>query len=544
MIPVTRAEPTTLAEPIENQAEDGSVDKQKFRNMVAKNTMASMIGTIVYLVARVFIPPIALYYVGVDAWGIWSFCFVIINFISKGAFGIINVYVRYSGVFWAKGDHAAIGRLVSTGLALSAPFAVVSLLALWFAMPQVLDYFNIADANRAMAFKLFFGVTAIFMVELTLGAFGSVLYGIQKLVAVNVIGIGAALLESGLMIILLVAGLGVDALMWAFACRYTLGTLVNYLVVRRTIPGMKLGFSQIDKSFFTYFVNFGGVMQINGILNMLTGTLERAVFLKYFGEKANGLLDLGQKFPSMAVFIPMGITTSIYPAVTHLDQKGERDEIGMLYVRGSRYIFMSLGLLMGFMVWFSEPVMGVWLGDKEVDWMPAFFMTLFAFPYQMHGFTGPATSVFKGMGQPFKETLYPILKLTIFGIGLYLAWRYDGMSMISVAIATAVASVGSSMLFIAWSNVKLSVSQLLFMRRAVLPGIMPYLVGLVAYYLTESWWMNAMGERWGLAFRMIPTGLTYVFLCLLVFWFVFFDGGEKESLKKQVRARLGRFIKF
>ncbi len=519
---------------------DGSVEKQEFRKKVAKNTLASMIGTIVYLVARVFIPPVALYYVGVDAWGIWSFCFVIINFISKGAFGVSNVYVRYSGVFWAKGDHAAIGRIVSTGLVLSVPFAIFSLVILWAFMPEVLDYFNIADENREMAFKLFFGVTAIFMVELTLGAFNSVLYGIQKLVAVNVVNIGAALIESGLMIVLLVAGWGVDALMWAFACRYVLGTLASYILMKKTIPGMRLGFSQIDRSFFSYFVNFGGVMQLNGILNMLTGTLERAVFLKYFGEKANGLLDLGQKFPSMAVFIPLGISSAIYPAVTHLEQKNDHREIGMLYVRGSRYVFMSLGVLMGFMVWFSEPVIGVWLGDEAVDWMPAFYMSLFALPFQMHGFTGPATSVFKGMGKPFRETLYPVFKLIIFGFSLMAAWGYDGMTMVSVALATAFASVASSALFLLWCNVKLSVPQLDFMRQAVLPGLTPYLTGLVVYQISEGFWKGALNARWELALRMLPTGLIYVGACALVLWF-FLDSGEKDRLKAQVKRRFRTF---
>ena len=119
-----------------------SLDKKAFNKTVANNSLVSMASTIIYLVTSVVRAPFCVHYLGMEVWGIWSFSFVITGYLGMTAFGIANVYIRYSAVYYAKKDIHSISKLVSTGLSLTGPGSVIALIALWFLLPSIISYFG------------------------------------------------------------------------------------------------------------------------------------------------------------------------------------------------------------------------------------------------------------------------------------------------------------------------------------------------------------------------------------------------------------------
>jgi len=200
------------------------------KHSISRNTIALIVGRILYLGSRVALPPFILSYVSLEEYGIWASCFIIITYLGMSAFGITNVYIRYVAEYRAKNDAAAINRLVTTGVGVTTAIGLVGIVVLWFVLPWVVDAFKISPALHRTAFVLMFATCVTFVLDLTLGAFGQVLVGLQKIAAQTSVWVTASCLEALLIVGFLVAGLGLWALPVAFAVRFVFGTIA-YIVL-------------------------------------------------------------------------------------------------------------------------------------------------------------------------------------------------------------------------------------------------------------------------------------------------------------------------
>ena len=351
---------------------------------VSKNATISLIANAIYLASRLLVAPLALNFGGVslEVWGIWSLCWIMIAFFGMGAFGISNTYIRYVSIFNVRKDIDAMNRLISTGLALTISLALIILLGLAFGMDIIMDQFNIEADLRELAFVLFFGTSAVFLLDLSVGAFAYVLMGLQRFVEERLVWLIAISIEFLLIVILLFAGMGIYGLLIAFAVRYLLSISVYAILCYRRIEGLSPGLKYVDRKYFGHFLKFGGTVQLTGLLAMLQESVERLMAGKLIGTVAVGLFDLGQKFPKMATSVPTAINTTIFAAASHLHELKREQELRDLYINGVRYLNMMNGVMLGYMFWFADPVIRAWLGPGSEFDRAVFLMMLFAIPYQ------------------------------------------------------------------------------------------------------------------------------------------------------------------
>ena len=140
-----------------------------------RNTLAQTAGRLLYLVTRVGLPPLILHFVSLEEYGLWSTCFLLISYVSMGAFGVSNVYIRYVAEYSVKEQVNSINGLVSTGLLLTFIFSVCTLGGIWLAMPLLLKSFNVAPQLYHTAQVLILGTMATMLLDITLGAFAYIL---------------------------------------------------------------------------------------------------------------------------------------------------------------------------------------------------------------------------------------------------------------------------------------------------------------------------------------------------------------------------------
>ena len=265
-----------------------------------KNTLAQTAGRLLYLLTRVGLPPLILHFVSLEEYGLWSTCFLLISYVSMGAFGVSNVYIRYVAEYSIKGQYGSINGLVSTGLVLTFIFSILALGGVWLAMPLLLKGFNVAPELHETAQTLILGTLATMLLDMTLGAFAYVLHGLQKIAQQTLVWIISFLLETALIVTLLLSGFGVTSLLWAFFARYIFSTLVYVILCYRAIPGLQISLRLVKREFFGRFLHYGGVLQISGILSVFMYSIERVMAGYLTGLTAIAVLDLGQKFPVMA----------------------------------------------------------------------------------------------------------------------------------------------------------------------------------------------------------------------------------------------------
>jgi O-antigen/teichoic acid export membrane protein len=518
-------------------------DAGGMNRLVSRNVFSSIGAKLLYLVSRFFLPPIVLAYVGLEEYGIWAMAFILIGYLGMSAFGVSNVYIRYVAQYHARGEEHRIGDLLSTGVTLVTGIGIIALVILWWSLPSLIDALSVSPELHRTAFVLIFGSAAIFVLELSWGAFAYVLTGLQRIVQQNQVWVVTFLLETVLIVVFLMMGLGVYGLLYAFAIRYLIAIAWNVSLCFRAIPGLKLSPLRFNRADLALFYRYGGIVQLSGFLGMFLRSIEKLIAGLFINVQATGLFDVGQKFPVMATSIPSSMNAVFLPATSYMHSQERRDELVSLYLKGARYINLLTGFMMGFMTAFAAPLMLAWLGPKPELALAPFILACFTLPFQLNVLTGPASNIFRGMGIPARELLYPLSQLALVVVLVGAGFVLIGVDVIVIAVAVAAAMILSALLYMAYANRFLAIGQWRFLRQVLLPGLWPYLTGLLLALLMHPWTQAVADDRWGSAVLVLVAGLAYSLAQVGLLWLLQLDAGEKAFLADKLRGVGGRLAR-
>lgn len=513
----------------EGQSEDPSASK----DLVSRNIVSSLGAKGVYLVSRIFLPPLILSQLSLEEYGVWATCFILIGYLGMGAFGVSSVYVRYTASFAARKDFTSINRMVSTGVVVVTAVNLLILVGVWFALPWVVEMFHVEPSFRDTAQILLFITTAVFLLDLSFGVFNDVLTGLQKITVTNAIWVATFLIEAVLIVALLFAGWGIWALLWAFVVRYVVGVIASVVVCRRELPELSVHPRNFDRSMLRLFYRFGGIVQVSGLLSILMRSIEKVLAGAFIGVRATGLFDVGEKLPMMGAWLPTSFASVLMPASSDLHTKDRSQEIQRLYLKGCRYNSILSGLMMGAMAAFATPLLVLWLGPEEEFHDAAVIMAWFCLPYQLHVLTGPGTSLFKGMDQPEKELVYPVSQLLLVALTVGAGVLMVGKTLMMIVVTVSASMVLSSLIFSVYANRQLGVGQGTFVWQVLVPGLTPYVVGFGLASLTSGVVSMEPSTRLEAFYTLALNGVPYTALSTFLIYRLQCDFGEREFLRKQ-----------
>jgi len=504
---------------------------------VGRNAASSVGAKILYLVTRFFLPPITLAYISLEEYGVWAICFMIIGYLGMSAFGVSNVYIRYVADYHARGETHRISGLLSTGVTVVSVLGIVILGFLWFGLPFLIERLSVSPALRDMAFELIFGTSAVFVLELSWGAFAYVLTGLQRIVEQNKVWVLTFILETVLSIGFLVAGLGVYGLLYAFAIRYLVSISLNVLLCYRAVPGLNISLFNFSREYLPLFLRYGAILQISGLLSMFLRSVEKLIAGLFINVQATGLFDVGEKFPVMSTSIPSSMNAVFLPAATYVNAQDRREEMFDLYLKSARYINLITGFMMGFMAAFSAPIMVAWLGPNTQYALAPLILTCFTLPFHLNVLTGPATNMYRGMGIPARELIYPVSQLILVVVFVAFGFHYFGKDVVVITATVAAAMILSALFYMIYTNRFLRFSQMRFLRVALLPGLWPYLTGFVIYLGLAPWLDGVMDNRWESTIFVVAAGLAYCVVQFGVLWVLQLFPEERRYISTKLRRR-------
>lgn len=519
-----------------------SDSQEQFKNRLSQNAVVQLAAKLLYMVSRFLLPPVILSYITLEEYGIWATCFIVIGYLGMGAFGIANVYIRYIAEYSARQDIEAINRLISTGLIITTVGGAVLLAGLGLAMPMLLNLLHVAPHLRETAGVLIFATATVIVLDMSLSVFAQVLNGMQLMARQTVIWVISVLLEAALIVGLLVIGLGVYALLWAFALRYLIGTWLSARACFQAMPGLSIGLQHFDRRLLRLFYGFGGMVQLAGLLSMVLYSIEKVIAGLFIGVRATGLFDLGEKLPMMSSQITSSLNAVFLPAVTHLHSLGQLEELAKLYMKGARYISILTGLIMGFLAGFAAPIMTAWLGPGEEFQITAFIMAWFTLPFHTHVITGPCTALHYGANHPARALFYPLTQAALVVALVGGAFLLLGITIPAITYGVAAAMTLSAWAYMIYSNRLLHVGNGAYLWIVIVPGLLPYGFGLALAWLAEPWFTAAGTDRWRLLGLLTFCGVLYSVVTTAFLYRVMCDWGEREYLRRQLRHTLGGFI--
>ena len=507
---------------------------------LSRNVMSSIGAKILYLLSRFMLPPVILAYVTLEEYGVWSLTFVLIAYLGMGAFGVSNVYIRYVATYTARGEQHRIGSLLSTGLALVGVFALVCLTLVWFGLPALLRLMSVPEAMMQTAFWLVFGTVVVFMLELSIGAFIYVLTGLQRIVEQNRIWIASFMLETVLVIVFLVAGIGIMGLLYAFALRYLVSISASVWACYRALPGLSLSFRGINREHFGLFLRFGGIVQLSGLLGMFLRSVEKVIAGSFINVGAAGLFDVAQKFPIMTTSIPSSMNAAFLPAATQMHAEGRQHDFVRLYLSSTRQINLLTGFMMGFLAAFAAPLITGWLGPNPEFALAPLILACFTLPFQLNVVTGPASTVYRASGKPARELIYPLSQLLMVFVLTGTGFLVFGIDIVVIAVSVALAMIFSALFYLAYTTRQLEVSQRRLLVESLLPGLYPYAIGLLLALALSPWFGVASDHRYASILLVLGGGMLYCAICGGILWRFILQDTEQHFVRQRLHPLFKR----
>lgn len=376
---------------------------------------------LLYALTRVALPPLALAHVGLAEYGLWAACFVIVGYLGMTASGFTVVYLRGVARHHASGDVAAASRLVSTGVLTLCALSAALLAGLHAALPGLLELLNVPASQHRLAAVLWLAACAVFLVDMSLGAFAGVLHAVGRVRTEQRIWIAAFVLETAALVLLLHAGLGVFALVWAFALRYAFSIVATAVAARRALPGLRLSPRLFEPRLLREFAALGAGMQLSSLAATALHSADRLLAGALLGPAATAVVDLAGKLPVTAGSLASQASTVALAASARHAVQGQARALSQVYVDAMRVTVGVLSLSLPFLIVFAPLVSVAWLGSQQATAIVAQVMPWLAAGLMAHLLTGPATAAQRGRGRLGSDFALHGLRLAML-LAAWLAW--------------------------------------------------------------------------------------------------------------------------
>lgn len=280
-------------------------------NKVARNSIVGMLANGFYLISRLLLTPFILVHVSLEEFGLWSFCFVIISFAGLSGTGISSAFIKFTAEFHARDEEEKISEILTVGTLVLAFLSIVIFAGVWFFTPLLLEIFAIKSPEmQELATFLIRGSVVVFLFDLVLSGFKSLLDGLQEIALSRIVWLASTLIEVGLTVTLLSFGWGIRGVFWGYVARLFAGTACYiFLAARKIKIRFRLSFAALKLLF-----SFGGKVQILSFIGIFMTSFDRLVITRMLGLDFAGLFEIGRKFPLMGASVTAGALDSLLPA--------------------------------------------------------------------------------------------------------------------------------------------------------------------------------------------------------------------------------------
>jgi len=508
---------------------NGAIDKENLAKTLSLNSLYTVIYNVWYLGSRLVLTPIILSYVTIEEYGLWSYCFVVLSYLALTAFGFNSTYIRYAADYRSRKENDKLNELISTGVITMLSFSILLFVIFYYLVPGLLNLLGIDPDLHQTARGLLLGTAAIFVLNFSLAGFQYILEGEQRIALVRKIHLVASVIEIVLIIIFFEAGLGVFALLWAYAVRLAFTIVLCTFFAYRVFPFLHISFRLYRKEALKAFAGFGNQMNLLGLLSLLINSVDRIFITKILHLEAVGTYEIGRKLPNIGLMLPSAIAGTLMPAASHLDGSAQQERLKRLYLTSTRYLMLLSSIPYAFLLFFAPQIIEVWVGKAYP--LSVQVMQILAAGTFINLFTGIGTACVRGIGRPRYEIQYMAVSAVLILALVVPLIREFGIA--GAAWAYCIGQTFGSLYFLKLANGLFEVSWSRFLKKVFPPVLMMFCMGLPTKLLGNFLWPMGEPSRWLKLGILVVVGLFYVSLSVLIlnlFQKHFFSSDERQKI--------------
>lgn len=447
-----------------------------------------------------FLAPYLIRTLGDARYGVWCVVEAILAYFTLFDLGIAACLVRFVARHHAVNERAELNRIVSCCLVIFS-VAAGCVLALGGALvPLVAPDLDRKLGERGDVAPFMLLMLANLAVTLPLSVFPTILDGLQCFLAKSVVRLLLLAARVGGLVYAMETHPG----LWSLAIVYTCVNLLEHaamaLLAFRFLPGLRFSRRLVDRPTLRQVRGYS----IDAFLAMLAGriTVQTGAIVVggFLTAAAAAHYAIAARLVDMAKNLLRSITTTLTPAVSEREARGDFDGVRRVLLDGTRCVlYLVLPVHLG-LLFFGRPFLARWIGGESyAAWcFPA--MAILSATLTIGVAQSVAARILYGLG---KLTLFARLALVEAALNLVLCLTLVGpLGLVGVALAVAAPNVLFCLFAIGYACRVLEVSATRYLMQGWLkPLLLACLPGAIWWLATPAaatWLTIGMGIGAGL----------------------------------------------
>lgn len=367
---------------------------------IAKNSTFNVLRTLIAVPILLLITPYIVRHLGKEEFGVWALVNVVSSYAQLSDFGITESLIKFVAEFKAKGETLRLNQLLNTALTAYFFLAIIFFSLFVTFLPFIVErVLSIPPALSEKALYVFTVAILLFVINLMMGVFGSLILGFQRMGYSNAISLCSTLLLAVGTVVFLHQGYGLKGLIYNNAIVSAFVICSNALVARRLFPAMRLNpFRYCTRETLAQIFSFSWKVQVSNMTQLLIFQLDRVLLSHYVGLTAVGYYEVANRIASQVRGVVASMFSPMVPAASALQAGDESERVSGLYRRSFKYMAMVDIPLALLVVALAHPFVMAWMGSGYET--SAVTMQLLMGSYMLNLLTGPGAFILSGINKP------------------------------------------------------------------------------------------------------------------------------------------------
>ena len=329
------------------------------------------------IIINLALTPFFIHQLGADAYGLWLF--VVSLSVTKGALGFFDLgvssaLIKFIAEYEAVGAHQKEYEATSAALLVQSLIGGLSALGLVcigaFASTWLAQLFNIPSALVPSLPPLLYILAAQVWLEFIGYNLSAVLEGWQRYDITRALNILRLVVFTVLVVILLQRGAGVLGLSIATLISEAVRQLGHYLCLRHIRPDFRLT-HHISWEVLRDMFSLSSRAILATVLDTIYTQMDKIIISIWLSTTLLTFYDISARLHLFVFALTTIIGPFVVPMASALGAQSKEDELGLLFIRTTRYSALLTAPTALIVITLAEPLTRFWVGEAYLTTVPA-----------------------------------------------------------------------------------------------------------------------------------------------------------------------------
>lgn len=334
---------------------------------VVRNALFSLLQTIIVFPISFLLIPFVLGRVGISDYGVYAVFFAVVGFAALTDLGMAATLTKHVAEHHAKGDLAALKRLLDTGLMMYLLVSLFLISGLLAASGWLLPALFRNTSVPYHELRHLWLVTILTAGISILGApFSSVVLGLQRMDLGSVLGFVIVVSNAVFTVLFLNLGWHLRGLVYANLAGALLGLGLLMGFVHKLLPNISINPFHFDREEMKQVFSFSWRLYVTQVGFVIQCQIEKVYLAWLVGVTPVGWYNIASTGGVKARRLPELLLSPVMAAASELDARGDEEKLKELYYRAHKYTaFVSIPLVVLAAV-LCRQFVNLWLGPQLI----------------------------------------------------------------------------------------------------------------------------------------------------------------------------------